>query len=84
MPYILMHLAQDVKPPGRVVLWRCGPRPAARRWYSRLGSSPDAKGERRPVGDDECAVLVNRSLLGESPEVYEPLSGSGVPISAAL
>ena len=34
------------------------------------------KGEWRPVGDNECAALVSRILLGESPEVYEPPPGS--------
>lgn len=29
-------------------------------------------GEWRPVGDNECAALVSKILLGESPEVYEP------------
>lgn len=29
-------------------------------------------GEWRPAGDNECAALVCRILLGETPEVYEP------------
>lgn len=33
-------------------------------------------GEWRPVGDNECAALVSQILLGETPEVYEPPSGS--------
>lgn len=33
-------------------------------------------GEWRPVGDNECAALVCKVLLGETPEVYEPPAGS--------